>query len=151
MIDCAFQNQLDAYFDDELAADARVAFAVHLSGCRQCSQRLADLQAVSELFASVSRPGLSQIAMRRLHHRLEALTDRGLIRLGWSLSAIAASLLLVGSVWLTQMQSTPQTAPPWVGVSVAMDTETGSGDASSITPAAQWYLADASTRVDDTP
>jgi anti-sigma factor RsiW len=152
MANCEFNSQLDAYHDGELSTDARAVIESHVSGCSECSAQLAQLRTMSGLFSSSARPGLSQIAMHRLHHRLDLAMDRGLIRFGWTLSGIAASLLLVGSVWLMRVKEVPmpQAAPPWVGVSVAMDTDPNIRDASA-TPAAQWYLADAANRMDDIP
>lgn len=149
MHNCLSEQKLSAYHDGEIVADERAVLESHVAECAECRERLTQLRAISSLFDDAGRPGLSQISLRRLHHRLESLTDRGLIRLGWTLSGVAASLLVAGSVWLTRMQSLPPSPPPWVNVSLAMDTDAGGTDAAS--PAAQWYLADASTRVDNNP
>jgi anti-sigma factor RsiW len=151
---CAFNDKIEAYHDGELDASDRAAVEAHLAECGECSARLTELRAMSDLLtsASATRPALSQIALHRLHHRLQSVTDRGLIRLGWALSGVAASLLLIGSVWLTRVQQTAPSAPaapPWVGVSLALDTE--STDTATASPAAEFYLADASTRVGNVP
>jgi anti-sigma factor RsiW len=150
---CAFNTKLNAYHDGELASEERAAFEQHLSACEKCSQQLAQLRAMSDRFAAAPQVKLSQIAMHRLHRRIDAGADQGLLRLGWTMSAIAASLLLVASVWLTRMSnptSAPEAAPPWVGVAVVAQADPAYREIAA-TPAAQWYLADASTRNDDIP
>jgi anti-sigma factor RsiW len=150
---CAFNTNLHAYHDGELAGEELALFEQHLNTCDACSQQLRQLQAMSDLFAAAPQVTLSQIAMHRLHRRIDAGADQGLLRLGWTMSAIAASLLLVASVWLTRMSNpttTPEAAPPWVGVPVVAQTDPAYREIAA-TPAAQWYLADASTRSDDIP
>jgi anti-sigma factor RsiW len=153
MSNCSFNPQLDAYHDGELTADARAAFESHLRDCPACSEQLAQLRAMSQMFANAPQLRLSQIALHRLHGRIDAGADQGLLRLGWTINAIAASLLLVGSVWLTRISnppSTPEAAPPWIGVPVVAQTDPAYHEIAA-TPAAQWYLADASTRNDEIP
>ncbi|HSV15479.1 MAG TPA: zf-HC2 domain-containing protein [Tepidisphaeraceae bacterium] len=151
---CALNTKLDAYHDGELAGAELASFERHLAECGECSRQLAQLRAMSDLFAAAPQVKLSQIAMHRLHQRIDVGgADQGLLRLGWTMSAIAASLLLVGSVWLTRMSNpttTPEAAPPWVGVPVVAQADPAYREIAA-TPAAQWYLADASTRNDEIP
>jgi anti-sigma factor RsiW len=151
MTPCPTSNELSAYHDGQLPADRRDAIASHLAACSSCTLELSRLVALSQLFAQTVRPHLSQIARYRLHAAADAAMERGLIRIGWSLSGIAASVLIVGSAWLMQAgslqqqsipQQTAETAPPWVGVARTSDAETVIQDAR--TPAAAIYLADAS-------
>ena len=144
---CTFEAQLHAYHDDELGAAARAAVEAHLAACAECSAGLARLRAVSDLFAAVPRARLSQIARQRLNNRIDAAMERGLVRFAWSLSGIAAAVLVTGSIWLSQAKDPPRPAPPWVQAVVSSRSQ---GE-SAATPAAQWYFADASTRADDMP
>src|SRR4051812_31291191 len=151
MSDCELNQKLDAYFDGEIVGAELASFESHLRDCAQCTDALAQLRAMSRLLAGAPQPTLSQIAMHRLHREVDAAMDRGLLRLGWAMSAIAASLLLVGSVWLTQMGNPAQAAeaaPPWVGVPVVAQADPAYREIAA-TPAAQWYMADASSRNDD--
>jgi anti-sigma factor RsiW len=151
---CALKPKLDAYHDGELRGEELASFEQHLAECSECSRQLAQLRAMSALLAAAPQVKLSQIAMHRLHRRIDAGgADQGLLRLGWTMSAIAASLLLVGSVWLTRMSNppaTPEAAPPWVGVPVVAQADPAYREIAA-TPAELWYLADASTRNDDLP
>lgn len=143
--DCTFEQQIQAYHDGELTAEQRAAAERHLAECRVCADRLAELEAMSRLFADAAAPRLSQIGMHRLHIRVAKEMDRGLVRLAGTLSGIAAGIMLIGSALLLHVQNAaavPQAAPPWVGVSASAETDTLAHDAG--TPTAVWYLADAS-------
>jgi anti-sigma factor RsiW len=153
MSSCEYTNRIEAYHDGEVVGDARAAIEAHLLSCNGCSAELARLDALSSLLAKSIQPKLSQMSLHRLHRQVDAAMDSGLLRLGWTMSGIAAGLLLVASVWMTRVKPAAPTeaaAPPWVGVSLVADTDPNVREAAA-TPAAQWYLADASTRNDDIP
>jgi anti-sigma factor RsiW len=157
MADCAFNLEIQAYHDGELPAERRSTVEEHLAGCPACAAELAELKNLSAVFAAEPVAELSQIALHRLHRKIDNEMDRGLIRFGWSLSAVAASILLVASAWLVKVDGSAQAAsasptpdePPWVSVSLAASHDPVLRDAS--TPAEQWYLADAWTRSDEVP
>ncbi len=146
---CDLSTQLQAYHDGELPAGARAAFERHLPTCAACAAELAQLRATSAAFATESRPQLSQIARHRLHNRIDEAMERGLVRIAWSLSGVAAAVLIGGSVWLLQMkdQSQPAAPPPWVEAAASARS---TGDVTA-TPAAQWYLVDSSSRSEELP
>jgi anti-sigma factor RsiW len=156
-MDCGFDEQLEAYHDGELSAAQASALEAHLPTCPTCSQRLAELAQMSNLFAAAPIPHLSQISLHRLHHKVADEMDRGLVRLAWTLSAVAAVIMVVASAWLMRIENTPaaapiitaQAAPPWAGVPASVEIEVVSREAA--TPVATWYLADASSRSDDSP
>lgn len=146
MANCNFNDKLQALYDGELSAADAAAFQNHLDTCPPCAAQLAGLQSLSQLFSAVAIPPLSQIGLHRLHQRVNQEMDRGLIKMGWALSGIAAAIMLLASMWLLRVQSaeaaSPQSAPPWVGVSASLETASLAQDAG--TPTAEWYLADAS-------
>ena len=122
----------------------------HLLTCPACSAELADLRELSAVFSGAETPRLSQIGRARLHRNLDAVLERGLVRFAWSLSGIAAAVLLAGSVWLSQVNEPVQAAaaPPWVDAVVYAHPLGNRAE----TPAAQWYLADATQRnIDENP
>jgi anti-sigma factor RsiW len=147
MANCEFDEKIAAYHDGELDAQERAAVEAHLAQCAGCRQSLDQLRAMSGLLVSVEQPRLSQIARYRLHQKVGAAMERGLLRLAWTMSGIAASVLLLASVWLMRVNANaitqaPAEAPPWVSVALASSRDPVVRDAAS--PAAQWYLADAS-------
>src|SRR5947209_16914722 len=127
---CEYSDRIEAYHDGEIVGDARASLESHLASCDACTAELRQLQAMSTLLSAAPQPRLSQIALHRLHNRVDAAMDGGLRRLGWMMSGIAAGLLLVTSVWMTQIQAAPaaapaiaRAAPPWVGVSTVAETD----------------------------
>lgn len=103
MTDCPFSQQLSAYHDGELDAHARAAFEGHLQQCSACAAQLAQLRALSGLFASAAQPRLSQISTHRLHRTVDAVMDEGIVRAARFTSAAAAAVLLVCSILLAQI------------------------------------------------
>lgn len=153
MATCPFGEHLSAYHDGQLDERQRSEIERHLPNCPSCSAELGQLRDLSAMFASAPRARLSQIAMHRLHARVEEAMDEPLLRFVRVLSAIAACVLVAGSMWLVRMrdvrtvENTTPAAPPWADVGVASDSPSGAYS----TPAAAWYLADDSMRSDDAP
>jgi anti-sigma factor RsiW len=148
MTNCEFTNKIEAYHDGELDPSQRALVELHLAHCDDCRHVLNRLQAMSALIASSEQPRLSQISRYRLHQKIDAAMERGLLRLAWTMSGIAASVLLVSSAWLMRVNENalaqvPSEAPPWMAVSLATSGDPVVRDAAS--PAAQWYLADATS------
>jgi anti-sigma factor RsiW len=147
MTNCGFDDKIAAYHDGELDASLRASVEMHLAECEACRQQLNQLRAMSGLMAAGQQPRFSQISRYRLHQKVDAAMEQGLLRLAWMMSGIAASVLLLGSVWLLKANDNsaiaqePAEAPPWVSVSLASSRDPVVRDAAS--PAAQWYLADA--------
>jgi anti-sigma factor RsiW len=145
MAPCPTGEELSAYHDRRIARERFDFIEQHVAECDPCALELSRLAALSRLFASAIRPNLSQIARHRLHGKIDQAMERGLIRFGWNISGIAASILLVSSAWLMHVGTTKQTseaAPPWLGVAVNSDADAVVQNAR--TPAAALYLADAS-------
>jgi anti-sigma factor RsiW len=153
MATCPFSESLSAYHDDRLDERQRSEIERHLPTCPSCAAELAQLRAISGLFASASQPRLSQIAQHRLHFAVDEAMDEGVLKIVRVLSAIAACVLVAGSLWLVRtrdvrtVENTTPVAPPWADVGVTSDSPSGAYS----TPAAAWYLADDSLRSDDAP
>lgn len=151
MNDCPKERAIEAYHDGELPPEQIPALEAHLAKCNPCQLIVQRIVVLSRLLSESTGPQLSQIARARVYRRVEAALDRGLVRLAWTFSGMAASVLLAGSLWLASAKQTPAAAaaPPWI--SVAYSSETGSSASQPATPAAEWYLADASGRSDEQP
>ena len=147
---CPTGEELSAYHDGRMSGDRLGLLQRHIAECEPCALELSRLAALSSLFANSVGPRLSQMSRHRLHNKIDQTMERGLIRFGWSISGIAASILLVSSVWLMHVgtanvgiaKATTESAPPWLGVAVSTDADSVVQNAS--TPAAALYLADAS-------
>ena len=147
MPDCRFQPQLHAYHDGQLQAAHRDSLDRHLPGCSPCATELSRLQALSSLFAAAPRAKLAQIAVHRLRRNVEAAMQRSVLRAARLLGAIAACVVLAGTLRLMTAPKPPAAAPPWIGVTPVEYTDAVSDNTpiDAGTPAARWYLADASS------
>jgi anti-sigma factor RsiW len=139
--DCPSEQELSAFHDGEMPELRRAGIAEHLSDCVACGEVLARWSAISRLFNEAPHQRLSGIAAERIRRRIAQTADGGVMRLAWTMSGLAASILVIGSLWLTRLDDNTALAspPPWLGVSYARDaTQTQREPA---TPAAEWYLA----------
>jgi anti-sigma factor RsiW len=149
---CPFNNHLSAYHDGELDAAGRAEIDRHLSTCPACASELAELTALSGLFQANPPPRLSQIAGHRLHNEADAVMQASFVRVARALQLVAACVLLAASLWPRSSETSNesvQSVPPWVDVAVTASAETNSLNVT--TPAAAWYLADATARSEDAP
>jgi len=140
---CPSETELGAFHDGELEYQRHEEIASHVASCESCASFLGGLRAMSQLFAAAPRPEPSFVSMSRLQRRLDSFSDAGLLRIAWTLSGIAAAILVAGSLWL-KLSDPPaptvvQSAPPWVNVTPSADTDALALGAN--TPAA-WYLAE---------
>lgn len=103
---------LGAYHDGELSPTQRAEFEAHLAGCTVCMAELAQLREVSELFAKNGTEGISDTELHRLHEAVDDAMDRPVLRMFGMISAIAASLLIVSSVWLMEISRRSETVTP---------------------------------------
>jgi anti-sigma factor RsiW len=147
---CPTEQQLSAYHDGQLSPAEQAAIAEHLSWCGACVVQMRQLGQMSKWMSALGSEGLSQIAWHRLHAKLDAVIERGLVRWAWEVSGIAAAILVVASVCMSQL-SEPGNAtaavPPWVGAQASADPVLSE----TPTPAAAWYLTDMKNVSDSTP
>ena len=152
--DCPDELRLSAYHDGELPPADRTDVERHLVDCPPCLAYVGELARVSAWMVAVgASAGLSPLARARLHRRVDATLEQGLVRFGWELSGAAAAVLLAGSAWLTwaahgaaPVAAAAATLPPWVEVQVAAVADPVSASPLPATPAAAWYLADGKAR-----
>jgi hypothetical protein len=108
------------------------------------------LARLTKFLASSARPRLSQIDVFRLQSNVLRRAQGNVLRLARVLSAVAACIVVVGSIQLARSSMAtvpvPATNPPWVEVTAPAGDLRG-----ATTPAAQWYLADASHGSEEAP
>jgi anti-sigma factor RsiW len=152
---CPGEQELSAYHDGELPQERRAIVAEHLPSCAPCREVIARWTAISQLFNEAPHQRLSGIARERVRRSAMRSADSGILRLAWTMSGLAASVMVVGSLWLTHLNDNlnADTAlaspPPWVGVAYARDTNQSQHEPA--TPAAEWYLASNSSSSDELP
>jgi anti-sigma factor RsiW len=116
-----FDDKLNAYVDDELPAGERQRVEAHLAICVACAREVARLRKLSAALAGY-RPVLSGEALSRIHEAIAETWDLGVIRLARRISAVAASVVLFGSLYLTFFATDTATAgavPAWEQAAIA--------------------------------
>ena len=152
---CPSEQELSAYHDGELPQERRAIIVEHLLSCAPCREVIARWTAISQLFNEAPHQRLSGIARERVRRSAMRSADSGILRLAWTMSGLAASVLVVGSLWLTHMNDNlnANTAlaspPPWVGVAYARDS--GQSQREPVTRATEWYLASNDSSSDELP
>src|SRR3954470_21939489 len=97
---CNEIQNLDAYADGELPADERSRIEQHLAICAACARELARLRKLSAIIGAY-RPVLSSEALERIHNAVGQTWDVGILRIARRISAVAAAVVVAGSLYLT--------------------------------------------------
>jgi len=119
MNECRQSERLGAYHDGELSGAARAEMERHLGQCPACVAELERLGRLSELLGAAAAPKLSLAAVQRLHNGIDTIPMADLRRVAEICGAIAASILLVCTIWLVKTQSATDAIPIWETVAVA--------------------------------
>lgn len=145
---CDQTQNLEAYLDGELPEAQRRSVEAHLAICAACARELARLKKLSSALAGY-RPVLSAEALERIHEAIGQSWDIGVLRLARRISAVAAAIVLCGSLYLTFFQteqaSAVAAAPPvWeqTAISDVQQQDVQSAAAPSSTGAEQVQLAE---------
>jgi predicted anti-sigma-YlaC factor YlaD len=83
------KEQLSAWLDQELDADAEAVLTAHLAGCAACRREWRQLRALDAALSDLVAPGPLGLA-----ERVAAQVRRPRRRQGWQSAALAACLLL---------------------------------------------------------
>lgn len=144
-------RRLDAYLDQELAADVAAALADHLQGCPTCRQELAERRWLDELLAAPAgqaalgdpaRPLPPDFAQRVCQLVTAEAADRpGLLwpwlRQRWSLQQVASLVYALGT-----------TSAVAAGVALLVGWERGSGQFAALGDRAQGYWMELQVTID---
>jgi anti-sigma factor RsiW len=133
-MDCEYRQRLSAYHDGELPGAAMREMDLHVETCVACAAELEEIREVSRSFSEMAAEDLSSAAMARAHAVAEgAAAELGspVLRVAGLLTALAASVLLVGSAWLreppagdgqpSKVAVAPAPAPEWERVAMTLD------------------------------
>jgi hypothetical protein len=130
MSHCDVQSQLSAYHDGELDCESADVVQAHLKICAPCRRELAELDKITRLFAGKRQTQMLPLELARLHLNLSPsaqqssgeLAETEFLRTAKMLSALAASILIISFVWLTEIPSRHAAAlSPGVAVVPASD------------------------------
>lgn len=122
---CSSIPLVSAYYDGELSLARRAEFARHLASCSECMAELEELKNLSEAIATRSLPPpLSGEGLSRLHHHVDELTDRSLLRFAELLSGIAAAVLITALIWVAKpVRVSAEPVPQWERAAVTLEPE----------------------------
>ena len=124
---CEFGASLGAYHDGELDSSAMAGVEAHLATCEPCREELGEIVELSVLAGRVGSAGMSSAAMRRIHRAIDADEGYSLLRISVVLTSLAASAMIVGSVWLSEIPASRSLQPeivvnpdaaPWTSVAM---------------------------------
>jgi anti-sigma factor RsiW len=115
MADCVFANQLNAYHDGELDEAVREQVQAHLATCPSCRAELSQLVSLSKLLEESLAVEITPLTRQALHVRVERQVSLGLQHWAEASAAVAATILLVCSLWISHLPSRPGQAalPVW--------------------------------------
>ena len=145
--ECPQAYKISLYHDGELPANVSEQFSRHLSACPLCSAELGHLEKLSGMFSDFAQQEMPAESRERLYGLANRAGSGSIIRLGEVLSAIAAGILILCMVGLTQQgQASPANA------SLTVDDVVADGLASSVQvesedPLANWVVQDLSAGV----
>lgn len=98
---------LSGYLDNELDPLTRQNVAEHLQQCERCSAEFEEIREASQFVAQFEFQDITPAELQRAHESLPQLQPDFNWRLYGALSAVAASILVVGASWLAALpQST---------------------------------------------
>ena len=106
MQDCDSQL-LSAYVDGEVADDVRRRVEQHLAECSRCAQEVQSLRQASQLLRGYAFADLEPGELERAHEAIDASADQPILRLGFTMGVIAASVLIVSCAWLMELPKSP--------------------------------------------
>ena len=146
MSDCPKTHELGAYHDGECSEAARAEWEAHVKACAACAGELARMQKLSDLLRRAARPAPAAEALERLHRSVDRLPQVGVWRLAAGFAAVAASILLVSSLWLWRIsvgQAAGGPLPVWETVAVAPQDASGAAAPEQL---ARWIVTDLSRK-----
>jgi len=144
MPSCEHNRKIGAYHDGELPAEERRGLEEHIRGCPSCAREFEQLRSLSRLLAGAELPEMSPDAMDRLHEGVGAAGEVFVFRTAERLTAVAAALLAVCGIWLSQTVGGRDAAAgveAWEIAAVSPQTEALT-EASADEMLARWMVSD---------
>jgi hypothetical protein len=104
---CETSAQLSAYYDGELDPAAAARIEQHLPGCDECRSELNEIRELSVLAARIGEEGMSSGGLRKIHRLVDLDQGYFILRIAGALTGLAASVMVIGSVWLREIPAKP--------------------------------------------
>jgi anti-sigma factor RsiW len=141
-MECKYRERLSAFHDGELPEAAARELERHVAECAACAAELAEMRELSRSFADLGREDMTPSGLARAHQAADAAADdlaSPVLRVAALLTAVAASVLLIGSAWLSEVPTggprppqllavMPAPAPEWERVAMTLDASPLTGE-----------------------
>jgi anti-sigma factor RsiW len=109
MSDCRRKSEIEAHHDGETPLAERADLDAHIRQCIQCAEELQRLERLSSLFAESNVATLSPEGMAHIRELVGPSSDTILFRWAGGLTAAAAAVLFLCSLWLWGAADRPGT------------------------------------------
>ena len=129
-MDCQHRARLSAFYDGELPGHAAREVRLHVETCPWCAAELEEIRELSGAFRELAEERPPVAVLRRAREAADAAADAAarvavdarragppVLRVAGALTALAASVLVIASAWLSDAPP-PNPLPP-AAVSVA--------------------------------
>jgi anti-sigma factor RsiW len=134
---CRENILIGRYHDGELDEPRRELIKIHLASCPACLADLVELRRVSNLLTNIPLDAMTPNEHMRVYRVVDGLgmrlAERSVLRMAWGLTALAATLLVVTSLWLAGVQrdvDAPQTNGPAVAILLPRQSDQSSANLS---------------------
>jgi anti-sigma factor RsiW len=97
------EQLLSAYADGELSPEHAAKVEDHLRQCASCAAALRQIREASRLLREYPFEDIRPDELRDAHAAIDSASDRPILRLGFTLGVLAASLLIVSCAWLMEL------------------------------------------------
>lgn len=126
--DCEFRSRVAALYDGELDPPDSNEVERHVETCVACAAELHRLRQVGRMFDAIADEPLSDAAVARIHRAVDQAdveAPLGILRIALVLTALAASVVVIGSAWLWEAPAAGTPIRPTVSIrrSAASDWE----------------------------
>ena len=108
---CEYSRRLSAFHDGELDPASSGEVEMHLSACPRCREELDELRDLSAQASLIGQEGISTSGLRKIHRAIDSDDRYSILRIAGVLTGLAASVVVIGSVWLSEIPASRPAQP----------------------------------------
>ena len=124
------QQLLETYLDGEADAVERRRVEEHVMACAACAREMELLKASSRMLAEYAFEDITEAELSAIHQAVDDVQTQRVWRLGGALGLVAASVLIVGLAWLSEIPAPARlrsqmtvSTPAWQRTAVTLRAE----------------------------
>lgn len=145
---CSWTSRLGAYHDGELPAPEAAALEAHLGDCALCQRELRDYRRLSLMLGRIDIPELSVSSVARIKRQIQREGNVFILRFARRMTGVAAALLLAGTLWLINANTSNVAAAPvndWEAAAVSPNVDATQQNTGAV-QLAMWIQTDLSRK-----